>query len=170
MPQFGRICSAASSVPALFKGAQKRGVAALPGARNRGPRTPRARRARTPRASRASRRARRASARPLVVRAPPAGARVERGSGARAERRTGREKRKRRGPPRRAMSRLSCGGDQPPTRFTRAARVRARVARRPPRAAPSLRTERRPKRRRETTGDDRRRRGGDDHRGARCPC
>ena len=48
---------------------------------------------RTPRAPRPSRRARRASARPLVVCALPAGARVERRSGARAERRTGRETR-----------------------------------------------------------------------------
>ena len=67
-----------------------------PGARNRGPRAPRARRARTPRTPRPSRRAQRASARPLVVRAPPAGPRAERRSGARAARLTGREKSKRR--------------------------------------------------------------------------
>ena len=76
---------------------------------------------------------------------------------------------RRRGPPRRAVSRLSCGGDQPPTRFTRAARVACASSVAPPRAAPSLRTERRPKSRRETTGDDRRRgREGEDHRGALC--
>ena len=91
------------------------------------------------------------------VRAPARGARAparpraERRSGARAERRTGREKRKTKsGPPRRAISRLSCGGDQPPTRFTRAVRGARAAPVAPARAAPSLRTERRPKRRRET--------------------
>jgi len=52
---------------------------------------------------------------------------------------------------------LDCGGDQPPAMHVRCAR-RARVVRRPPRAAPSLRAQRRSKRRRETrttttTGD-----------------
>ena len=85
------------------------------------------------------------------ARAPPAGVRVDRRSGARAERRTEREKRKMKsGPPRRAISRLSCGGDQPPTRFTRAVRGARAAPVAPARAAPSLRTERRPKRRRET--------------------
>ena len=58
--------------------------------------------------------------------------------------------RRRRGPPRRTVSRLSCGGDQPPTRFTRAVRGARAAPVAPARAAPSLRTERRPKRRRET--------------------
>ena len=126
--------------------------------KNCGPRAPRVRRARTPRAPRPSRRARRTSSRPLVVRASPAGARVERRSGARAERRTGREKRKRRrGPPRRAMSRLSCDGDQPRTRFTRAARVAraSPVAPRAPRPRSARSGDRREDERRPaTTGDE----------------
>ena len=128
-----------------------------PDVQNRGPRAPRARRARTPRALRASRRARRASSRPLVVRASPAGARVERRSGARAERRTGREKRKRRrGPPRRAMPRLSYGDDQPPTQFTRAASVAraSPVAPRAPRPRSARSGDRREDARRPATSGD----------------
>ena len=54
------------------------------------------------------------------------------------------------------MSRPSCGGENHP-RCTRAARAARASPVAPPRAAPSLSTERRPKRRRETrttTGDE----------------
>ena len=129
-----------------------------PDVHNRGQRAPRARRARTPRVPRTSRRARLMSSRQLVVRASPAGARVKRRSGARAERRTGREKRKRRrGPQRRALSWLSCGSDQPPTQFTRAARVASAspVIPRAPRPRSARRGDRREDARRPaTTGDE----------------
>jgi len=87
--------------------------------------------------------------------APPprrsAGARVERGSGARgATDRTREEARRRRRRARSARTPLfDCGGEEPPGTHARRAR-RARVTSRSARAAPSLRTERRPKRRRET--------------------
>ena len=64
---------------------------------------------------------------------------------------------RRRGPPRRAVSRLSCGGDQPPTRFTRAARVAraSSVAPRAPRPRSARSGDRRADARRPaTTGDE----------------
>jgi hypothetical protein len=65
--------------------------------------------------------------------------------------------RRRRGPPRRTVSRLSCGGDQPPTRFTRAARVAraSSVAPRAPRPRSARSGDRRADARRPaTTGDE----------------
>ena len=137
-----------------------------PGARNRGRRAPRARRAR----DFPARLARRARSAPGASCAPPprrraGGAR----SGARAERRTGRQKRKTKsGPPRRAISRLSCGGDPP--RFPPVCPPRASSPL-GARAAPSLlhgaATE---EKTRDEDNDRPRGRRGEDHRGARCPC
>ena len=128
-----------------------------------------------------TRRARRDSARPLVVRALPAGAGPRSERAARARRRTGRtpvvsappagaggarvewharsdrheEKRKRRRPTQRANAPARLRRREPPVVYARAARV-ARASSVAPCAAPSLRSKRRPQKRRETrttTGD-----------------